>query len=93
MAVDFRKPFSISASASDTGVLARDHYALSLREDQVLARMWLGMSDGEIGFDLSISAATVREYKKRLQSKVGATRPSEILGCAIRGLPHVMSSH
>lgn len=88
-----REPsFAIAIVHGEDQASARDWYGLSRREDQVLMSICAGMTDQEIANSLAISVATVRQYKKRLQDKVGAKRPSEILAAAVRGLPHLATS-
>lgn len=66
-------------------------FGLSEREGQVLIFIWQGLTEAEMAAELGLGIPTVRQYKARLQVKVGASRPSEIIRCAIEGLPHVSS--
>lgn len=85
--------FAIRPVEGEHPISARDWYGLSAREEDVLIGLWKGQTEGEIASDLALGIPTVRQYKKRLQYKVGAIRPSEILGATIRGLPHLAPSH
>ena len=48
-----------------------DHESLSMREQEVLALIAVGMSNGEIGKELFLSVDTVKTYVRRLYSKLG----------------------
>ena len=63
----------------------REHFSLSDREDQILCLVWQGKTELEMAHDLDLSLPTVRQYKRRLQVKVGAARPGEIIKCALDG--------
>jgi DNA-binding CsgD family transcriptional regulator len=67
----------------------REHYGLSEREDQILGLIWIGLTETEMAHELSLSESSVRQYKRRLQQKVGAQRPSEIIRRAFEGLPSI----
>jgi DNA-binding CsgD family transcriptional regulator len=88
-----RRGFAITAVPTEDPISVGDWYSLSDREEDVFIGLWLGKTDGEVASDLGISIGTVRQYKRRLQTKVGADRPSGIISAALRNLPHVDASH
>lgn len=76
----------IGVVVGDNIVYPKEAFGLSTREDQVLTLMWAGNTDSEIAFQLGLATATVRQYKQRLQAKIGADRPGSIMCCMMNKL-------
>jgi DNA-binding NarL/FixJ family response regulator len=74
-----RKVMSTLAARSDTHLRPMLLGSLTDREREVLARIALGESNGEIGASLHISPATARTYVSRLLSKLGARDRSQLV--------------
>lgn len=70
-------------------VAPKELFSLSEREDQILRMIWDGRTTAEMATELGVTPDTVREYKKRLQAKVGAERPSVIIKTVVTRLPHI----
>ena len=64
------------------GRQSRPHHGLSAREEEVLALIALGMSNGEIGNELFLSVDTVKTYVRRLYAKLGVKNRAQAALCA-----------
>jgi DNA-binding NarL/FixJ family response regulator len=64
------------------GRQARGQQGLSAREEEVLALIALGKSNGEIGNELFLSVDTVKTYVRRLYAKLGVKNRAQAALCA-----------
>jgi DNA-binding NarL/FixJ family response regulator len=64
------------------GRQSRGDKGLSAREEEVLALIALGKSNGEIGHELFLSIDTVKTYVRRLYSKLGVNNRAQAALCA-----------
>lgn len=64
------------------GRQARTQQGLSAREEEVLALIALGKSNGEIGNELFLSIDTVKTYVRRLYAKLGVKNRAQAALCA-----------
>ncbi len=60
------------AAKSEIRTLEERYHALSLREQQVLELVVLGLLNKQVGFELGISEITVKAHRGRLMRKMGA---------------------
>jgi DNA-binding NarL/FixJ family response regulator len=69
------EPRAVQAAERLLGTMSRTHHhplELSARQVEVLGRVAHGLTDGEIGLELGISALTVREHVRRSKHVLGA---------------------
>ena len=64
------------------GRQSRGEKGLSAREEEVLALIALGKSNGEIGHELFLSIDTVKTYVRRLYAKLGVNNRAQAALCA-----------
>lgn len=64
------------------GRQSRSQNGLSAREEEVLALIALGKSNGEIGEELFLSVDTVKTYVRRLYAKLGVKNRAQAALCA-----------
>lgn len=64
------------------GRQSRSQKGLSAREEEVLALIALGKSNGEIGSELFLSIDTVKTYVRRLYAKLGVKNRAQAALCA-----------
>ncbi len=64
------------------GRQSRGEQGLSAREEEVLALIALGKSNGEIGHELFLSVDTVKTYVRRLYAKLGVNNRAQAALCA-----------
>ncbi|MEA3185556.1 MAG: hypothetical protein QOJ74_2033 [Ilumatobacteraceae bacterium] len=64
------------------GRQSRGDKGLSAREEEVLALIALGKSNGEIGHELFLSIDTVKTYVRRLYTKLGVNNRAQAALCA-----------
>jgi two-component system, NarL family, response regulator LiaR len=64
------------------GRQSRGEQGLSAREEEVLALIALGKSNGEIGHELFLSIDTVKTYVRRLYAKLGVNNRAQAALCA-----------
>jgi DNA-binding NarL/FixJ family response regulator len=64
------------------GRQSRSQKGLSAREEEVLALIALGKSNGEIGEELFLSVDTVKTYVRRLYAKLGVKNRAQAALCA-----------
>jgi DNA-binding NarL/FixJ family response regulator len=64
------------------GRQSRSQKGLSAREEEVLALIALGKSNGEIGEELFLSIDTVKTYVRRLYGKLGVKNRAQAALCA-----------
>lgn len=64
------------------GRQSRGEQGLSAREEEVLALIALGNTNGEIGHELFLSIDTVKTYVRRLYAKLGVNNRAQAALCA-----------
>ncbi len=64
------------------GRQSRGEQGLSAREEEVLALIALGKTNGEIGHELFLSIDTVKTYVRRLYAKLGVNNRAQAALCA-----------
>ena len=64
------------------GRQSRSENGLSAREEEVLALIALGKSNGEIGHELFLSVDTIKTYVRRLYAKLGVNNRAQAALCA-----------
>ena len=64
------------------GRQTRGENGLSAREEEVLALIALGKSNGEIGHELFLSVDTIKTYVRRLYAKLGVNNRAQAALCA-----------
>ena len=64
------------------GRQSRRENGLSAREEEVLALIALGKSNGEIGHELFLSVDTIKTYVRRLYAKLGVNNRAQAALCA-----------
>lgn len=64
------------------GRQSRNQNGLSAREEEVLALIALGKSNGEIGHELFLSVDTIKTYVRRLYAKLGVNNRAQAALCA-----------
>lgn len=71
------------------GPAAREAFALTKRQQEILRWTALGLSNREIASELGISERTVKEHMSLLFARLGAASRAEAIACAAsRGLLH-----
>lgn len=88
-AVDGEAKFRIGAIPNVPPVTPRELFNLSDREDEMLVMIWEGLTTKEMAARLGVKESTAREYKRRLQDKVGADRASRIISVVTQQLPQL----
>ncbi len=74
----------VSSMLRTTGVPVDDEVTLTMRENQVLRHLALGLSNKEIGKSLSISIETVKEHVQNILRKINVVDRTQAAVWAVR---------